>query len=112
MHHTENMTIEQTITEMPETPGRGGYLCCCACLVWEDFETPCRVGGDFVFLFFCSLYLIVRRPFFLESPFQEQSKFATFLNSYPLAPIDDWNSLSHSDKASSKSGRIPMSSRM
>ncbi len=66
MHHTEDMTIEQTITEMPETPGRGGYLCCCACLVWEDFETSCRVGGDFVFLFFCSLYLIVRRWIFLD----------------------------------------------
>jgi hypothetical protein len=26
MHHTEDMTIEQAITEMPETPGRGGLF--------------------------------------------------------------------------------------
>ncbi len=44
----------------------GGFLCCCACLVWGDYETPCHVGGDFVFLFFCSLFIMVRRQFFLD----------------------------------------------
>jgi len=26
MHHTEDTNIEQTVTETPETPGRGGLF--------------------------------------------------------------------------------------